>query len=147
VVVSTGSYQRWWDLMVLIEPFYLGHLLGIIGASWIAIFTPIYVYLKRKTPQRSKALLQIHVFGNFSAFLLLSMHVWQQIGRPADFTPNFGTGLSLYVILSTMVVTGIIIRFQLGRRFLQTGRAIHVGLTVSFYIVLIIHILLNTGVL
>lgn len=33
VIVSIGSHERWWDLRALVEPFYLGHLLGIIGAE------------------------------------------------------------------------------------------------------------------
>ena len=148
VIVSVGTYDRWWNLRILVvEPFYLGHLLGIVGASWIAVFTPIYVYLKRKSPQHSKTLINIHIIGNLVAFLIFSMHFWQQIGRPAEFAPELGTGLSLYIILSTMVVTGLMMRFHIGRRFLKTWRTTHIGLTASFYIVLIIHVLHNIGVL
>lgn len=148
VIISIGTYDRWWSLRILVvEAFYLGHLLGIIGASWVAVFTPIYVYLKQKSPQYSKTLINIHIIGNLIAFLLFSMHFWQQIGRPAEFAPEYGTGLSLYIILSTMVVTGLMTRFHIGWRFLKTWRTTHIGLTASFYIVLIIHIMRNVGVL
>lgn len=147
IVISIGTYQRWWSLRILVEPFYLGHWLGIIGAGWIAVFTPIYVYLKRKSPRRFQTVTKIHVFGNLGAFLLISMHFWQQLGRPADFAPDLGTGLSLYIVITAMVVSGLILRFKLVRSSPQTWRAIHVGLSVSFYIVLIIHVLRNIGVL
>jgi len=146
-IASIGTFYDWWNLRIPIGPFYLGHLFGIIGASWIAIFTPIFVLLRRRSPQYSKMLVDIHVTGNLIAFLIFSMHFWQQVGRPADYYPELGTGLSLYMILTTITVTGLLIRFRIWQRLSKSLRTTHVGLVASFYIVLTIHVLRNVGIL
>jgi hypothetical protein len=147
VILSIGNYSRWWDMHFYIGPLYLHHWLSFIGFGYIAIFTPIYVTAKRRSPHRLGKLLKIHVFGNLVAFLFISMHFTQHMGRPPQFAPILGTGLTLYIIVAIMVITGYMQRFQLARRFLRTWRFIHVSLSLSFYIVAVIHVLHNIGVL
>ena len=101
--------------------------------------------MKRRSPKHFGTLLTIHVFGNLVAFLLVSIHFTQQMGRPAQFAPTLGTGLTLYIIVAIMVITGFVQRFQLAGSFLRTWRFVHVGLSLSFYIVVIVHILHNLG--
>jgi hypothetical protein len=147
VVLSVGNYSRWWDLHFYVGPLNFHHWLTFIGAGFIAIFTPIYAIMKRRSPKHFRTLLNIHVFGNLVAFLLISIHFTQQMGRPAEFAPTLGTGIALYILVAIMVVTGLMQRFHLIRRFLKTWRFVHVGLSLSFYIVVVIHILHNMGVI
>jgi hypothetical protein len=147
VILSIGNYSRWWSLHFYVGPEYFHHWLSFIGAGYIAIFTPIYALAKRRSPQRFGTLLKVHVFGNLVAFLLISMHFTQHMGRPPQFAPTLGTGLTLYIIVALMVITGYMQRFRLAGRFLRTWRFVHVSLSVSFYIVLVVHVLHNLGVL
>lgn len=147
IILSIGNYLRWWDLHFYVGPLYFHHWLSFTGAGYIAIFTPIYSIMKRRSPKHFGTLLNIHVFGNLTAFLLISIHFTQQIGRPAQFAPTLGTGIALYIIVAIMVVTGFMQRFQLVGSFLRSWRFIHVSLSLSFYIVVVIHILHNLGVI
>lgn len=147
IILSVGNYLRWWDLNLYVGPLYFHHWLSLIGAGYIAIFTPIYSIMKRRSPKRFRTLLNIHAFGNLVAFLFISIHFTQHIGVPAQFAPTLRTGLTLYIIVIIMVITGFVQRFQLVRRFLKSWRFIHVSLSLSFYIVVIIHILHNVGVI
>ena len=147
IILSIGTYLRWWNLHFSIGPLYFHHWLSFVGAGYIAVFTPIYAIMKRRSPRRFGTLLNIHVFGNLVAFLLISLHFTHQLGRPAQFTPTLGTGLTLHVIVAVMVMTGFVQRFQLAGRFLKSWRFIHVSLSLSFYIVVVLHILHNLGVI
>jgi hypothetical protein len=147
IVLSVGNYLRWWDLHFYVGPLYFHHWLGFIGAVYIAIFTPIYAIVKRRSPKRRGTLLNVHVSGNLVAFLFISIHFTQQMGRPAQFAPTLGTGLTLYIIVAIMAVTGLMQRFQLAGRFLKIWRFIHVSLSLSFYIIVVIHILHNMGII
>jgi hypothetical protein len=147
ITVSIGNYLRWWNLNFYVGPEYFHHWLVFIGAGYIALFTPVYSIIKRRFPEHFGTLLNIHVFGNLVAFLFISIHFTQQMGRPAQFAPTLGTGLALYTIVAIMVITGFVQRFQLVGSFLRSWRFIHVSLSLSFYIVVIIHMLHNLGVI
>lgn len=88
------------------------------------------------------------MFGNLAAFLLISLHFAGQVGRPATFYPEFGTGLALYIAMALQVYTGTAFRFG-AKRYLKpmTTRFVHVGLALAFYIVIGIHILHGLGVI
>jgi uncharacterized membrane protein len=141
VVISTGNYLRWWDMIFRVGPLYILHWLGIIGAGYIAVITPTYSILRRRNQKQSKALLSLHVFGNLTAFLLISLHFTQQLSRPAQFAPQLSTGLILYITLAIMLLTGFIYRYQLMNRYMKGERFIHAGLSLSFYIVVAVHVL------
>lgn len=147
IVLSIGNYFRWWNLHFYVGPLYFHHWLSFTGAGFIAIFTPIYSIVKRRSPVRFRTLFDIHVFGNLVAFLFISMHFTQHMGRPEEFAPELGTGLALYVIVGIMVVTGFMQRFRLARRFLKSWRFTHVSLSLAFYIVVVIHVLHNLGII
>jgi hypothetical protein len=95
-----------------------------------------------------KALLRIHVYGNLLAFLLISIHFASQIARPAEFFPDLGTGLALYVVMLLLTTTGFLQRFRImpGLK-LQSNRFFHVSVAVSFYILIGIHILHGVGII
>lgn len=147
IVLSIGNYNRWWNLHFSVGPLYFHHWVGIIGAGYIAIATPIYSLVKRRFSSKLRALLDFHVFGNIIAFLLVSIHFTQQMGRPPEFAPILGTGLALYIIMSIMVLTGLLQRLQVISKLLRSWRFIHIGLSLSFYIVIIIHVLRTLGVI
>jgi len=147
IILSVGNYLGWWDLHFYVGPLTFHHWLSFTGAGYIAIFTPIYSILKHRSPNRFGTLLKIHMFGNLIAFLFISIHFTHQMGRPPEFAPTLGTGIVLYIIVATLVVTGIMQRFQLVSRLFKTWRFIHVSLSLSFYIVVVVHILHNLGVI
>jgi len=120
----------------------------------IAFYTPIYYILKRRNPKLLKTLIKIHVFGNLTAVMLISIHYAQQMGRPAQFYPELGTGLALYIVMFILVATGFLHRFgvlnKLGiyRIILpHQNRFLHIAITLTFYIVIIFHALRNIGIL
>jgi hypothetical protein len=131
-----------------VGPFRYTHWFGWIGTLFVAFFTPIYYILKRKYPKKLKALVKIHVFGNLISFLLISVHYAQQVGRPPRFFPDLGTGLVLYIFMPLLVASGFLHRF----RVLKTinphlNRFFHVSITLSLYIVIIVHILQGLHIL
>ncbi len=139
--IAYANYNRWWDWRYDAGPFTTTHWLGWIGAGYLAIFNPVYSYIKRHTSGRRAGLLSLHVFSNLAAFLLVTVHYTQQTGRPAEFAAVHSTGLVLYIIVASIVITGFLRRFVVIRGLLSTWRFVHVSLTLSLYIVLIIHIL------
>jgi hypothetical protein len=140
-VISVGNYQRWWDWRFPVGPFTSTHWLAWLGAGYIAVFTPLYSYLRRHTAGSLKNLLTTHVFGNLVAFLFIAIHYTQQMGRPPEFGAVHSTGLILFIIVTIMVVTGFLQRFGIIHSLIKSWRFIHVSLSLSFYIILIVHVL------
>lgn len=154
IILSIATFFRWFSLRFQVGPFSFTHWLGWIGALFIAFYTPIYYVLKRRNPKLVKTLIKIHVFGNLLGVMLISIHYAQQMGRPAEFYPELGTGLTLYIVMFILVATGFLHRFgvldKLGRYriFLpHQNRFLHIAITLTFYIVILVHILRNVGIL
>jgi hypothetical protein len=141
ILLSVATYNRWLQLHFLVGPFYFHHWGGWVGTVFIGAFTPAYYFLKRRYPKRFKTLLHIHMFGNLISFIFISIHFAQQVGRPPDFFPDLGTGLALYIVVSILVATGILQRFEIARSLGRYWRSTHVGVTMSFYIIIVIHLL------
>jgi len=113
------------------------HWAAWIGGLWIALFTPIYYFLKHHRSLRIKAWVTMHMFGNLFAFMLISVHFWYWI----TFVSFMGTGFALFVATLTLVISGIFYRFNLMQRPKKYIRFIHVSMTTAFYLILAIHIL------
>ena len=142
IIASIGTYQRWWSLRFTIGPFSLSHWLVIIGSAYILILVPIYSYLKRHSKKfPPKSFLNFHVFGNLTAFLLISMHFSQQASRTPAFAADQSTGIILYFIAVIMIVTGFFQRFGIFKRLVKSWKFIHLSLTLSMYIVITAHVL------
>lgn len=133
------------QLHVYIGPFYIHHWLSWAGTTFVAFFTPIYYWLKRRNPQSLKTLIGVHVFGNLVAFMFVSIHFAQQISRPAQFYPELGTGVVLYASMLLMVLTGFLTRFQIAKSVGRSLRFIHLSVTVTFYLIILVHILHGLG--
>ena len=152
--LSIATLLRWYNFRIQVGPFYFTHWLGWIGASFIALYTPIYYILKRRKPRLVKTLIKVHVFGNLLAVMLISIHYAQQMGRPAEFYPDLGTGLVLYVVMFILVATGFLHRFGILRKFGRhssffphQNRFLHIAITLTFYLVIVVHVLRNIGIL
>jgi hypothetical protein len=143
----------WIDTGFLIGPIRFSHWMVLIGSFIIAVYTPIFYFLKRLYPKRLKYLLNIHVFGFLFAFMFISIHFAGQIGRPQQFYPEIGEGIALFIIMILLVITGFIHRFQLipkkaGKYYKpHFNKFYHVSVTTAFYIVIIVHILINVDIL
>jgi hypothetical protein len=146
VCLMVANNFGWIHFGFFVGPFRANHWFVWIGTLYIAFTVPIISMLKRRYLSKFVALFRVHVFGNLLAFLLISLHFVGQINRPAEFYPDLGTGLALYIIMLLLVATGFTHRFQLIPRFKsQTRRFVHVGLSFSFYIIIGIHILHGLG--
>jgi len=144
--MMSAVYFDWVNLHIAIGPYYIHHWLSWIGASFIAIFTPIYYWMKRKHPMKIRNLLRVHVVGNLTSFLFVSIHFTQQISRPAQFYPDLGTGIVLYPTVFLLVLTGFITRFTTFRKK-RSLLFLHRAITATFYMVILVHILHGIGII
>ena len=148
IPLSVATYTRWFQLNFFVGSFRFTHWLSWFGTLFIALFTPAYYVLKRKYPEKLSALLKIHIFGNLISFLLISIHFAQQVGRPPRFFPDLGTGLVLYVVMPFLVASGFLHRFQILKTIKpHLNRFFHVAITLTFYMVILVHILQGLNIL
>jgi len=149
VLLMIGTYSRSLPLGFVLGPYRFTHWLSWIGSFAIALFTPIFHYLRRRYTNRFLTLVRIHVFSNLFSFMLISTHFAQQLSRSVH--PEDRTGLTMYIVVSFLVVSGFLHRFQIlgkGRLYPpHRNRFLHVSITTAFYIILIIHVLHNVGIL
>lgn len=146
IILSAGISFHWLQLRFLLGPLTFSHWLSWIGTLFIAFYTPTYAIIKQHYPKRIKVLLEIHTLGNLLAFMLVSLHYFQQ-------TLRGGTGEALYIALSILVLTGFITRFQILKKIGKYNliepyvtRFIHISVTSAFYIVVIVHIFYHLGI-
>ena len=148
VVLMVADTLQWVHFGFFVGPFRANHWFVLIGSLYIAFIVPVIAVAKQRFPGRFLSLFRLHVFGNLLAFLLISLHFAGQINRPAAFYPDLGTGLALYIVMILLVATGFTHRFQLLPQIKsQTRKFVHVGLSFSFYIIIIIHMLHGFGLL
>lgn len=148
IILSFAAYLRWIQLNFFVGPLRFPHWLVWIGTLFVAVYSPAYYILKRQYPSRIQALLKIHVFGNLISFMLVSIHFAQQIGRPPQFYPDLGTGLALYIVMLVLVASGFLHRFHiLGTLKPHLNRFLHISVTISFYIIILIHVMQGVGLL
>jgi hypothetical protein len=140
-IFSALAFFFWLELSFFVGPFFFIHWLGIIAAIFVAIFIPIYYFLKRRTPKSRKIILKIHVFGNLFAFFLISIHFAQNFGRLVNYYPKIGDGIALFVVLAILVATGFLEKFRIGKNWLRYTKFIHRYSIVIFYFVTMIHML------
>jgi hypothetical protein len=149
VLLIVGTYLRLLPLNFTVGPYRFTHWLSWIGTISIAILTPIFYIFRRRYPKRNTALIRIHVFSNLFSFALISVHFSQQISRSVY--PEDRTGLVMYIILSILVASGFLHRFRMfekvGTYPPHRNRFLHVTTTTSFYVIVVIHILHNLGLL
>ncbi len=116
------------------------HWLSWAGVLFVALFTPAYYLLKRRYPKHYRTLLGTHMFGNLIAVMLVSIHFTQQISRPAVAYPELGTGIVLYPTMLLLVLAGFVLAFRFSKKY-RPWWFFHASLAVTFYMVIIVHIL------
>ncbi len=127
--------RSWFGFSV--GPLLFTHWLRLLWGFWIAIVTPIFYVMKHRRPMRMKAWVRIHVFGNLVAFTFISIHFIYWIS-----TVHFiGTGMALFVAVLTLIVTGLMQRFNIMKNACWYVRFLHISMTTAFYLVLAIHVL------
>jgi hypothetical protein len=148
VIMTILIFTDFIDTGFFLGPLRFSHWVGIIGASFIGAYAPLFYYLKRRFIKKYKILMNIHIFGFTTAFLLVSMHFAGQLSRPLQFYPDLGAGLALYIIVVILVVTGYLFRYhpfksKSGIIKPHYNRTLHISLISGLYIVGIVHVLLN----
>lgn len=146
MVLAVGRVLDWYSLGFFVGPFRASHWLSIIGSSYIAIATPAFSILKNRLKAKYEALVKFHVLGNLSAVLLVTIHFVSQVTRSAP--ARLETGLALYIVMLLLVASGFLYRFRIVPRFnIGANRLLHVGIALSFYILIGIHVLHGLGIL
>lgn len=141
VIASVAAYIFWYRLIFFVGSYLLIHWLGIIATTFIAVSIPIHYILKRRKPQNFKRILKVHTLGNLVAFLLISIHFAQNTARLAGAPERLGTGFALYLVLSLIVATGIVERYQKNGKLLRYIKLIHKYAVPILYLVILIHLL------
>ena len=119
----------------------LTHWFGWIGTIYIFIATPAQPIIKRLAQKYYKAMLNIHMFGNLLAVMFISIHFAQQVTRPPNAFPELGTGVVLYASMILLVATGLVRYSGVLRSYWRQGNFLHASLAITFYLVIIVHIL------
>ena len=113
----------------------------MVATAFVAVSIPIQYFLKRKRPQNFKKILQIHTFGNVIAFWLISIHFAQNVGRLAGAIQRLGLGFAIYPVLSLIVATGILERYQSNEKLSKYIKIIHKYVVIIMYVLILLHIL------
>ena len=145
--LMVGVGTRLVDLHFTIGPYNMHHWIAWAGGAFVALFTPVFYVLKRRSKESREALLPWHVFGGLLAAAAISAHFTQRVTRPAEFYPDLGTGIVLYSAMTISVITGVCIRYRVLAPAMREWRALHVGATVTFYLAIAGHVLKGLGVI
>ena len=146
-ILSIVTYIMWYRLTFFVGSYLFIHWLSLVATIFIAVAIPLNYVLKRSRPQNSKTILKIHVLGNLIAFLLISIHFAQNLGRLSGALQRLGTGFALYLLLSLIVATGILERYKTSGKLPRYAKAIHKYTTVMLYLVMLIHVLEGFNIL
>lgn len=146
-IFFAGVILDWFDFGFVIGQYRFNHWLSWIGFLFILIYIPLFVTMKRKYVNKIRMFLGIHVLGNLTAFLLISIHFASQISRPAQFYPDLGTGLALYIFMITLVATGFFLRFNFLSKYRTTWRFLHTSSVTSLLVIISIHVLQGINII
>jgi len=147
LILMSLIYTDLLSFHITISGFFIHHWFSWAGTLFISFFTPAYVYYKRTKPLKLKNLLRAHVFGNLLALMLISIHFTHQISRPAQFYPDLGTGIVLYISVVLMALTGFMLRFKFLKSAGKTTRFLHSSTAIAFYLIILVHILHGLGII
>ncbi len=123
------------------------HWLSIVATIFIVVSIPTYYILKHKRSQNFKVILRIHVFGNLAAFLLISIHFAQNVGRLSEALQRLGYGFVLYLLLSLIMATGILERYQTAGKLPRYIKIIHKHTVIVLCLIILIHVLEGLNIL
>ena len=147
VILAFVTYDRIIRINFFVLDLRFSHWLCIIGTIGIAVATPLFTLLKHKTPVNYKRIIRFHVFGNLIFFMLITLHFFTQIARPAANFPDIGSGLAMYLAMSLQILLGFTQRFRSQRTLYNklfnpmTNKFVHAALVMVFYLVILLHVL------
>jgi hypothetical protein len=147
VFVSVVAYVRWYSFGFFVGSLFFVHWLSLAATAFIAALVPIYYVLKRRSPQKIKILLRIHVFGNLFSFLLVSIHFAQNTGRLSGFILRLEDGFVLFLVLSIIVATGMFERFGARFKIVKYTKPVHRCAVAVFYLVMAVHVLQSLSII
>ncbi len=147
VIASIITYIFWYRLTFFVGSYLFIHWLGLIATAFVVVSIPIHYILKRKRPQSFKKILKIHTIGTLFAFLLISIHFSQNVGRLAGAFQRLGVGFALYLVISLIVATGIVRRYQRNGKLSRYIKYIHKYTVIILYLVILIHLLKGFNIL
>jgi hypothetical protein len=147
VVSSIAAYVFWYRLTFFVGSYLFIHWISLIATAFVAVLIPVYYVLKRKRPQNIKALLKVHILGSLVAFVFISVHFAQNLGRLAGALQRLGAGFALYIVLALIVATGIMERYQTKTTLTRYMKGIHKYTVPIFYVVILIHVLEGFNIL
>lgn len=147
VISSIAAYVFWYRLTFFVGSYLFIHWLGLIATAFVAVSIPIHYVIKRKRPQNFKTILKIHTIGNLVAFLLISIHFSQNVGRLAGALQRLGAGFALYLILALIVATGIMERHQTKGKLSRYIKGTHKYTVIILYLIMLIHMLEGFNIL
>jgi hypothetical protein len=146
IVLSAVIYMRLVSMSIFFGPYRLNHWVTIIGTTYVAVATPVFVLLKRKYPQKMMNLYRFHMFGNLSFFAFIAVHFFSQIARTT--LPDLGTGAVLFLAMSLQVASGFTQMFHLTKGLgYQRNRFFHASLIAVFYLAIVFHTLHGFGLI
>lgn len=146
IILSIFSFFFWYDLTFFVGYYLFIHWLGLIATLFIVVSIPVHFILKRLQSRNYKQILRFHTLGNLSAFMLISIHFTQNVGRLAGSIQRLGMGFFLYLILILIVATGILNYYQINK-YPKSIRVIHKYTVIVFYLVMTIHLLQGFNIL
>lgn len=135
------------DLHFYLGPYFFHHWLAWLGSAYIAFFVPVLRWVRATDPRRYRNLLPYHIYGNLISVAFITMHFSQQMARPPQFAPDLGTGVVLYASMFLLVATGILLQFRFFKARRSWWRYLHTGVTTTFYLIIVVHILQGVGVI
>ena len=141
LILSIMAYFFWYNLTFFVGSYLFIHWLGLIATTFVVVSIPIHYVLKRKRPRSAKLILKIHVFENLVAFLIISIHFAQNVGRLAMSFNRLGEGFVLYLFLFLIVATGVLERYQTSGNLLRYTKVIHKYTVIILYLIILFHLL------
>lgn len=146
ITVIVLIFLRYWRIPFMQVVFFgishsAVHWIGWMGTLIIAFITPIYPIVKRKYAHHLKKIMDVHVTTNLIGVLFVSIHFAHQVTRPLTAYPDLGTGLVLYTAMILLSISGMMMISGIASRFFKQIRFLHPAYAITFYTVIIIHIL------
>ena len=141
LILSIMAYFFWYNLTFFVGSYLFIHWLGLIATTFVVVSIPIHYVLKRKRPKNAKLILKIHVFGNLVAFLIISIHFAQNVGRLSMSLHRLGDGFVLYLFLFLIVATGVLERYQTSGKLPRYAKVIHKYTVIILYLIILFHLL------
>jgi hypothetical protein len=118
-------------------PFEIYHWASIIGAAIIVLFLAFYSFWRRRYPKTRKILFPLHGYINLIAFLFISLN-FGVLGKVIQ--ADTGTGFLEYSIVVSIIITGILRRFQIASAQTGVWRFLHLSFALFFFLLLITHV-------